>query len=178
MITDQTAQTIRVDYYAYPTEIADDTPDDYEFELTQDAQQVLPYAVVSDLLKTDPSADYTAFEVKFNNLVASLSPASYAGISFVGGIRIQEGDYMVQLQNPSKRTALSPRTRVYNGFTGVDFSSDSSKVSLKRSPNSINMYKNYSVELGQCVETRPGFRRMIEFPNQEDSIVYGYNFLR
>ena len=88
MITDQTAQTIRVDYYAYPTEITDDTPDDYEFELTQDAQQVLPYAVVSDLLKTDPSAYYTAFEVKFNNLVASLSPASYAGISFVGGIRI------------------------------------------------------------------------------------------
>lgn len=84
---------------------------------------------------------------------------------------------MVQLQNPSKRTTLSPRTRVYNGFTGVDFSSDSAKVSLKRSPNSINMYKNYSVELGQCVETRPGFRRMIEFPNQEDNAVYGYNFL-
>lgn len=83
---------------------------------------------------------------------------------------------MVQLQNPSKRTTLSPRTRVYNGFTGVDFSSDSAKVSLKRSPNSINMYKNYSVELGQCVETRPGFRRMIEFPNQEDNAVYGYNF--
>ena len=53
---------------------------------------------------------------------------------------------MVQLQNPSKRTTLSPRTRVYNGFTGVDFSSDSAKVCLKRSPNSINMYKNYSVE--------------------------------
>lgn len=83
---------------------------------------------------------------------------------------------MVQLQNPSKRTTLSPRTRVYNGFTGVDFSSDSAKVSLKRSPNSINMYKNYSVELGQCVETRPGFRRMIEFPNQEDNAVYGYHF--
>ena len=44
---------------------------------------------------------------------------------------------MVQLQNPSKRTTLSPRTRVYNGFTGVDFSSDSAKVSLdvyKRQP--------------------------------------------
>ena len=38
------------------------------------------------MLKTDPSADYTAFEVKFNNLVASLSTASYSGISFVGGI--------------------------------------------------------------------------------------------
>ena len=88
MITDQTSQTIRVDYYAYPTEITDDTPDDYEIELSQDAQQVLPYAVVADLLKTDPSADYTAFEVKFNNLVASLSTASYSGISFIGGIKI------------------------------------------------------------------------------------------
>lgn len=88
MITDQTAQTVRIDYYAYPTEITDSTSDDYEIELSQDAQQVLPYAVVADLLKTDPSADYTAFEVKFNNLVASLSTASYSGITFVGGIKI------------------------------------------------------------------------------------------
>ena len=88
LVTDKKAKQIRVDYYAYPQEITDETPDDYEFELEQDAQQVLPYAVVADLLKTDPSADYTTFEVKFNNMVANLNPSSYQGISFVGGIMI------------------------------------------------------------------------------------------
>ena len=88
LVTDKQAKKIRIDYYAYPQTITDETTDDYEFELEQDAQQVLPYAVVADLLKTDPSADYTAFEVKFNNMVANLNPSSYQGISFVGGIMI------------------------------------------------------------------------------------------
>ena len=83
---------------------------------------------------------------------------------------------MVNLQNPARRETLAPKTRVYSGFSGVDFSSDSAKVKLTRSPNSINMYKNYSVELGQCVETRPGFRRIIEFPKQADEQLYGYSF--
>ena len=30
-------------------------------ELDQDAQMILPYAVANDILKVDPSADYSAF---------------------------------------------------------------------------------------------------------------------
>lgn len=81
---------------------------------------------------------------------------------------------MPQFQSPPARTTVTPKTRVYNEFRGVDFSSDAGQVSLSRSPNSINMYKNYSVELGQCVETRPGFRRIVNFPVQ--GTVYGHYF--
>lgn len=85
LVEDTQPHTLRIDYYAFPTEITDETTDDFVFELSQDAQQVLPYAVAADLLKTDPSADYTAFEVKYNNLVQNLDPRQSVGISFVGG---------------------------------------------------------------------------------------------
>ena len=76
---------------------------------------------------------------------------------------------------PARRTK-SARVRTYQRLKGVDFSSDEAQVALQRSPNSLNMYKNYSVELGQCVETRPGFRRQVVFPEKEDNTVYGQLF--
>jgi hypothetical protein len=56
-----------IEYYAYPTDINLDTEDDFELELDQDAQNVLPYAVANDILKVDPSADYTAFYREYQN---------------------------------------------------------------------------------------------------------------
>ncbi len=50
-----------IEYYAFPTEITLETKDSFELELEQDAQSVLPYLVANDILKVDPSADYTAF---------------------------------------------------------------------------------------------------------------------
>lgn len=76
----------------------------------------------------------------------------------------------------ARRTTAQARMRVYQKFKGVDFSSDEAQVALQRSPNSLNMYKNYSVELGQCVETRPGFRKTVRFPKQTDNTVYGQIF--
>ena len=54
------------EYYAKPQEITNDTPDTYELEIDLVAQQVLPYYVASDILKSDVSANYTAFEAKYN----------------------------------------------------------------------------------------------------------------
>lgn len=56
-----------IEYYAYPSDITLDTEDDFELELDQDAQNVLPYAVANDILKVDPSADYTAFYREYQN---------------------------------------------------------------------------------------------------------------
>ena len=50
-----------IEYYAYPTEIKLDTTDNFELEIDQDGQKLLPYLVANDILKVDPSADYTAF---------------------------------------------------------------------------------------------------------------------
>lgn len=54
------------EYFAKPKEITNDTEDDYELEIDLIAQQVLPYYVASDVLKSDVSANYTAFEAKYN----------------------------------------------------------------------------------------------------------------
>ena len=48
-----------------PTVINDETEDEFELEIDQDAQMFLPYLVANDYLKTDPSANYTAFFKEF-----------------------------------------------------------------------------------------------------------------
>ena len=50
-----------LEYYQYPTVIKESTPDTFMLEIDQDVQMILPYAVANDILKVDPSADYTAF---------------------------------------------------------------------------------------------------------------------
>ena len=50
-----------LEYYQYPTIIKEDTLDSFTLELDQDVLMILPYAVANDILKVDPSADYTAF---------------------------------------------------------------------------------------------------------------------
>ena len=62
-------------YYAYPKEIKDDEDDEkYKFDIDRDIQYVLPYAVASDILKSDRSVDYTAFENKYRTELSSLNP--------------------------------------------------------------------------------------------------------
>lgn len=54
-------------YYAFPESITYETSDDYEFEVDLDMQACLPYYVAGDVLKSDVSANYTAFESKYFN---------------------------------------------------------------------------------------------------------------
>lgn len=77
-------------YYAYPKQIEDNDKDDqYIFELDLDVQYLLPYAVASDILKIDKSADYTAFENKYRMELQALSPLKEEQRIFVsGGINI------------------------------------------------------------------------------------------
>lgn len=71
-------------------------------------------------------------------------------------------------------TPKQPKTRVYEKLAGVDFTSDSSMVQLNRSPDSVNMYKDYKSSLGQAIETRPGFINLLEL----GSPIYGIHFLK
>ena len=50
-----------IEYFAYPMVINEDTQDTFYLEIDQDAQGILVYMVANDILKVDPSADYTAF---------------------------------------------------------------------------------------------------------------------
>ena len=60
----------------------------------------------------------------------------------------------------SKITGL--KTRIYQNFRGVDFTNNN--VSLYRSPNSKNMWKNY--EDNDSIQTRPGMELLDNFSNK------------
>lgn len=49
--------------------------------------------------------------------------------------------------------------RQYTDFAGVDFKNSESIVNLNRSPDALNVYKDYLTE-GVCIQTRPGFRKI------------------
>lgn len=61
-----------LEYYAYPTVIGEETKDDFYLEIDQDAQMILPYAVANDILKVDPSSDYTAFLAEYRRKLETL----------------------------------------------------------------------------------------------------------
>lgn len=64
-INDNSKGKTVLEYYKYPQEINEDTTDDFYLEIDEDVQGILPYKVADDILKTDPSADYTAFATEY-----------------------------------------------------------------------------------------------------------------
>lgn len=71
---------------------------------------------------------------------------------------------------------LTPIKRIYSNFAGVDFTNDTSKVQLNRSPNCINMWKNYASTQGECVETRLGTSELEDFEEKINGMhIYDIN---
>lgn len=54
-------------------------------------------------------------------------------------------------------------TRNYTNFLGVDFSNRKDEISLNRSPDGLNMWKNYKNSNGKCIETRPEIELLQEY---------------
>lgn len=50
--------TAEIYYYRYPTQITEETEDDYTFELDTDALEIMPYGVAGLLLSSDVSNNY------------------------------------------------------------------------------------------------------------------------
>ena len=61
-----------LEYYMNPTVINEETDKDFVLEIDQDVQMILPYAVANDILKVDPSSDYTAFLAEYKRKLESL----------------------------------------------------------------------------------------------------------
>lgn len=68
--------------------------------------------------------------------------------------------------------AVSLLKRAYSNFRGVDFGSRKDEVNLSRSPDALNMWKNYKNSSGRCVETRPD----IELVQKYAESVFGHFF--
>lgn len=87
--------TVEVTYNAYPedlTEIDSSMVDKTELELSEDAVLVLCYQVAGDMLKTDVSANYTAFESKAEKIISAIDidKSNIIGvvknIGYIGGL--------------------------------------------------------------------------------------------
>lgn len=71
-IKSQKNGSVVLEYYRFPDLLKEDTKDDYYLDLEQDVLMILPYAVAGDILKTDPSSDYTAFSAEYQRKLNSL----------------------------------------------------------------------------------------------------------
>ena len=59
--------------------------------------------------------------------------------------------------------------RQYINLAGVDFKNEESLVELNRSPDALNVWRNYDEE-GNCIRTRPGYSKIAEFEGKINGI--------
>lgn len=82
--------TLEIDCYVYPERITDKTKGNYEFELSADVLEIMPYGIAADLLKSDVSAEYgNIYSVRYESMKQLLDPRyQTSSISIVGGVNI------------------------------------------------------------------------------------------
>ncbi len=73
-------------YYKYPVQITHETKDEYEFELSNDCLEIMPYGVAADLLKSDISANYgRVYSERYEQMLQRLDPRYHTGSIFIEG---------------------------------------------------------------------------------------------
>ena len=65
-----------IDLFVYPERIDEKTnPKAYEFELSPDVLEIMPYGIAGDLLKSDVSAEYgNVYSVRYESMLQRLDP--------------------------------------------------------------------------------------------------------
>ena len=79
--------TAEIDYFVYPERITEKTkPKAYEFELTDDLLEIMPYGVAADLLKSDVSAEYgRIYAERYEAMKQGLDPRYQMATVYVNG---------------------------------------------------------------------------------------------
>lgn len=79
--------TAEIDVYVYPERITEKTKDKaYEFELTNDVLEIMPYGIAADLLKSDVSAEYgKIYEARYKEMIAQLDPRYQMNSFYIDG---------------------------------------------------------------------------------------------
>jgi hypothetical protein len=83
--------TAEIDLFVYPERITEKTKDKaYEFEMTADVLEIMPYGVAADLLKSDVSAEYgRIYADRYEAMKQMLDPRyQMTSITFEGGYDI------------------------------------------------------------------------------------------
>ena len=81
--------TMGIDFSIYPERITEKTnAKGYEFELSYDALEIMPYGVAGDLLKSDASTEYGAiYSKRYEDMKQQLDPSYNTGsITIEGGV--------------------------------------------------------------------------------------------
>lgn len=75
-----------VEYFKYPDRITEKTKDSYEFELTNDVLEIMPYGIAGDLLKSDISTDYgRIYSDRYEEMKRLLDPRYMMGSVYIEG---------------------------------------------------------------------------------------------
>lgn len=75
-----------IDVYVYPERITDKTKDSYEFELSADALEIMPYGIAADLLKSDVSAEYgSVYATRYETMIQRLDPRNATTMIYIDG---------------------------------------------------------------------------------------------
>lgn len=83
--------TLEVECFVYPERITKSTKDKaYEFELSNDALEVMPYGIAGDLLKSDVSAEYgRIYSDRYESMLQRLdSRYQMTSITIDGGVNV------------------------------------------------------------------------------------------
>lgn len=82
--------TLELDVFVYPERITASTSDSYEFELSPDALEIMPYGVAGDLLKSDKSSQYgNIYSQRYESMLQRLDYRYSTGTFTVeGGVMI------------------------------------------------------------------------------------------
>lgn len=82
--------TAEVDCYVYPERITEKTKNSYEFELSNDVLEIMPYGIAADLLKSDISTEYGAiYAARYESMLQRLDPRYQTESIYIeGGVTI------------------------------------------------------------------------------------------
>jgi hypothetical protein len=78
--------TAEIECFVYPEAITAKTKDSYEFELSADVLEIMPYGVAADLLKSDVSADYgREYSIRYEQMLQRLDPRYAVNSIYIDG---------------------------------------------------------------------------------------------
>lgn len=79
--------TAEISCFVYPERITEKTKDKaYEFELSNDLLEIMPYGIAADLLKSDVSSNYgNEYAIRYKEMISQLDPRYQMSSIYVDG---------------------------------------------------------------------------------------------
>lgn len=78
--------TAEIDCFVYPERITEKTKGSYEFELSNDVLEIMPYGIAGDLLKSDVSAQYgSVYSSRYQEMLSRLDHRYHMPTCYIEG---------------------------------------------------------------------------------------------